>query len=38
MKNGRDEKSRTRYQPPEEVPSDMVGLLTQLNESTESEL
>jgi hypothetical protein len=29
---------RARYQPPEEVPSDMVRLLTQLNESTEPEL
>ena len=29
---------RARYQSPEELPSDMVRLLTQLNESTEPEL
>jgi hypothetical protein len=29
---------RARYQPPEELPSDMARLLTQLNESTEPEL
>jgi hypothetical protein len=29
---------RARYQPPDEVPSDMIRLLTQLNESTEPEL
>jgi len=29
---------RARYQPPEEVPPDMVRLLTLLNESTEPEL
>jgi DNA-binding transcriptional MocR family regulator len=29
---------RTRYRPPEEVPSDMVWLLTQIKESTEPEL